>query len=113
MASKKPEVAPAPTYTSTKLLWQLVTEQSLQVTDDVLTNELKANSNLLVEGLGFYKSPTKASRENYIKKRGAASSGKLNQFILKLSDLLQVEEELTKQILSAYLSGNIISMYLV
>lgn len=96
-------------YSSTKLLWQVVTEQSLSVSDVILENELQSQKDLLKDGLAFFKAPTKESRDAFVKKRGASASAKLPQFILQLSQLLHVEEELTKQILSAYLAGNSIN----
>ena len=94
-----------PGYSSTKLLWHLVTEQSLSASDDVLESELSSQKDLLSKGLSFFIEPTKTTREAFVKKRGSGSGGKLSQFILQLSQLIQVEEELSKHILSAYLAG--------
>ncbi len=84
---------------SAKTLWHLVTEQSLQASDDVLESQLDKSRELLLAGLARFKPPPSDSSAK------PTSRGKLSQFLAKLSKLIGVESTVAKQILSSYLAG--------
>lgn len=88
---------------SLKQLCHLVTGQGVSAGDAVLRRELDAQRDRLERGLLSYAAPTDKTRAAFMAKRKAG--GKLTGFLLQLSELLGVEEEETRAMLSSYLAG--------
>lgn len=95
-------------YSSTKHLWHLVTEQSLQASDQVMATELRAELNMLRRGIRFYQPNSDSTREAFLGAR-KKSVGHLAKFVVQLATLIHVEEEQAKKILSAYLASKFFS----
>ena len=91
-------------YSSAKSLLHLVTEQASLASDDVLSAELKAHGGRMARGLRWFGSSTADSRKAFTAAK--KKPGKLTLFLVDLAKLIDVEEDKTKQILSAYLAGN-------
>lgn len=95
------------TTCSLKQLCRLVTEQGVLISDSVLSKELSDHESLIARGLLAFPSPTEASRAAFLQKWSGKleKSGKLTQFLVHLSQLIQVEEKETKNLLYTYLAG--------
>ncbi|TRY70692.1 hypothetical protein TCAL_16356 [Tigriopus californicus] len=97
----------ATTTSSLKQLSRLVTEQGVLISDSVLSKELSDHRALIAQGLLAFPPPTSSSRAAFLQKWGGKleKSGKLTQFLVHLSELIQVEEKETKNLLYTYLAG--------
>ncbi len=92
-------------YASAKQLWQLVTEQSLVASNDVLNRELERNRDFLARGLGWFGQRKKSVAASA--PATAKTTGKLGKFVSRLAEMLGVEEDSkARGILSAYLAGD-------
>ena len=93
--------SPSSAYVSAKQLWQLVTEQSLVASDDVIEKELRRGQDRMGQGLAWF------GRRKVVGSTTTTSQGKLARFISRLADLLQVDEDAkAKGVLQAYLASD-------
>ena len=86
-----------------KSLWNLVCESSVQTGEEVLQNELKANEESLQLGGIRFKAPNSGTADKFKQRKDV--SEKWIQFILKLSQVLGVQEDQAWTIFQDYLAG--------
>jgi len=87
---------------SNKSLWTLISSGGLQTEPGILESELLAQEHLLAEGLAGYKPNTKDSLIKFKADKEVGDSWK--DFVVKLSDVIGVEEKATWGLLCSYLS---------
>jgi len=99
-ASRASAPAAAEFYPSCKLLWQLVTEQAVKVSNEVIERQLRVNADKLEKGLAFFV-PKKGHYQE------PTAEDKLGHFLQGLAQLLGLtSESLAKGLLTSYLAGD-------
>jgi len=87
---------------SNKSLWTLISSGGLQTEPGILETELLAQEEILAGGLTSYKLNTKESLTKFKVDKEVGDSWK--DFVVKISDVIGVEENITWGILCSYLS---------
>eukprot|EP00092_Neocalanus_flemingeri_P011668 GFUD01012572.1.p1 GENE.GFUD01012572.1~~GFUD01012572.1.p1 ORF type:complete len:1697 (+),score=556.35 GFUD01012572.1:89-5179(+) len=87
---------------SNKSLWTLISSGGLQTEPGILETELLAQEHLLAEGLASYKLNSKETLTKFKADTTVGDSWK--DFVVKLSDVIGVEENKTWGLLCSYLS---------